>query len=282
MKNFFILLLIVLLSSCKDSKQSKPEQTMDAAMHSNADIAQLETNFHEWWVYHSTNIVLSSEFVAYNDQSETISKNAFLESLMTGDYIALKLDSKEEMDHYKLYRLDQSADKSIRRTVKNTTLNAYKRFKMEGTPFPSFHFTDLKGNEYTNESTKGKNMIVKCWFIGCKPCIAEFPELNELVDSYKDREDYIFVSLAIDSKPNLEKFLSKKPFNYETVSNQKEYMEGDLEVRAYPTHFVINQEGTIEKVVTTADELISFLDSGEITPRKVAQKIVPPPPPAAQ
>jgi cytochrome oxidase Cu insertion factor (SCO1/SenC/PrrC family) len=57
---------------------------------------------------------------------------------------------------------------------------------MEGMEFPEFEITDLNGNHYSNESIKGKTTLFKTWFINCKTCGAEFPELNELVDKHFD------------------------------------------------------------------------------------------------
>jgi len=149
---------------------------------------------------------------------------------------------------------------------------------MEGKYFPEFHFTDLKGDEYNNENTKGKIIILKCWFIKCAACVAEFPELNELVEKYQDREDIIFISLAFDSNDELKQFLLRKPFNYKVASVQAEFMQNDLAINAYPTHFIIDKTGMIQKVVNSADEMILELDESEIL--YVNKTQLSPPPPA--
>jgi hypothetical protein len=51
-------------------------------------------------------------------------------------------------------------------------------FKMEGTPIPGFNFTDLNDKVYNQSTTRGKIVILKCWFIHCVACLKEFPELN--------------------------------------------------------------------------------------------------------
>jgi len=132
---------------------------------------------------------------------------------------------------------------------------------MEGTVFPKFDLKDLNGVEYTNEKTKGKTVVLKCWFIACAPCVAEFPQLNELVEKYKNRDDIVFVSLAFDSKEKLEPFLLKKPFRYAVVPDQKQFMFSDLDIKSYPTHIIIDKNGIIRKVVTSADEMIDALEN---------------------
>jgi len=130
---------------------------------------------------------------------------------------------------------------------------------MEGQPFPKFDFTDLNGKQYTNENTKGKIVVLKCWFIRCHACIAEFPELNEMVNQYKDRNDIVFVSLAFDQEAALKEFLLKKPFSYATVSVKQSYFKDTLNVISCPTHFLIDKDGKIVKIVNEANRLKSVL-----------------------
>ena len=225
----------------------------------NVDIQSIKNDFGLWWTYHNTNIVLSSNFIALDNLSNRIRKEVFLKSLTSGDFIPLKLQSKDSV-YYMLFKLEQTCAKSIRETIKSNSAQAYKNFSMEGKEFPKFNFTDINGNEFNNENTKGKTVILKCWFIACKACVAEFPQLNELAEKYKNRNDLVFVSLAFDAKNDLMLFLQKTPFSYSVIPNQKQFMENDLDLKSYPTHIIIDQKGVILKVVNTADEMISLLE----------------------
>lgn len=71
--------------------------------------------------------------------------------------------------------------------------------------FPEFEITDLCGNHYSNKS-RGKPQY-RTWFINCKTCEAEFPELNELVNKHFDSYNILFLSLALNSKSALKEFL---------------------------------------------------------------------------
>lgn len=76
----------------------------------------------------------------------------------------------------------------------------YKNYQMEGKELPDFNFTDLDGTVYDKETTAGKIVVLKCWFIGCVPCVEEMPALNKLVNQYRNQKDIVFVSLAFDKK----------------------------------------------------------------------------------
>jgi thiol-disulfide isomerase/thioredoxin len=121
----------------------------------------------------------------------------------------------------------------------------------------------MDGNEYNNENTKGKIIILKCWFINCPLCIAEFPELNAFVERYRNRKDILFISLALDTKSALEKFLLVNRFNYIVIPDQKEFIGNILNINDYPTHFIIGRNGVIKKVVNKADEMILAFDRDE-------------------
>jgi hypothetical protein len=104
---------------------------------------------------------LSSSFIGLNEKCSKIDKKQFLEELTTKNFIPLKLKSIDGIEQYKLYRLQSSASKGIRTTIKNESLTNLKHFKMESMKFPEFDFTDLNGNHYNNENTIGKTIIFK-------------------------------------------------------------------------------------------------------------------------
>lgn len=131
-------------------------------------------------------------------------------------------------------------------------VNDYKS-SLEKQPAPSFSFTDLEGNIYNNETTKGKTTILKFWFIACKPCIEEIPQLNELTEKYKDK-DILFLAPSLDDKADLKKFLDKHEFAYKVGANQNKLMS-IFRVFAFPTHIVIDKEGMISTVLMAEPDM---------------------------
>jgi len=223
------------------------------------DVAKLAKSFSDWWKYHNQNIRLSDEFEALDSSDKKITKQAFLEKLNSGEFIPIKLASADGVC-YKLFKLENGSDKSIPEVIKYAGAEALKNFKMEGNVFPAFDFKDLNGVDYNGARLKGKIIVVKCWFIACKPCIEEFPKLNELVDKYNHRRDIVFIGLAFDSKKALDPFLLKNPFKYIVIPDQKHFEFNVLDVKSYPTHIIVDQKGIIRKVVNSAEEMIPALD----------------------
>lgn len=243
-----INLVIAFLIFTTSFAQSNPETP-------EVDPIQIQNNFSDWSAYQSKKIMLSRDFTAFDSNSKEISKEAFLDQLANGNYIPIQLKSKDSKYYYKLFEIDPNSDTSIKATINQIGFDAHKNFEMEGTQFPKFSFKDLNGNLVTNESMKGKIIVIKCWYIHCTPCIREFPQVNKLADEYKDRKDILFISLAEDSAEKLKAFLAKRPLKYSVIPNMKVYMNESLQLNSFPTHFILNKEGMIAKVLPNFESL---------------------------
>ena len=118
--------------------------------------------------------------------------------------------------------------------------------KLKGNPFPDFTLTDLSDTTHTSESIKGKVVVINLWFTACAPCIHEMPELNKIVDEYKENDDILFLAFALDPKGSrLDKFLKKHKFDYNIIPDSQEYVTKNLNPPGYPTHIVLNKNSNV-------------------------------------
>ena len=115
--------------------------------------------------------------------------------------------------------------------------------------FPTLHFTDIKNGVWENKSFENKIVVLNFWFIGCKPCIKEIPELNKLVETFKSK-DVIFLAFANDNQFDIEDFLIKRPFNYHIIPNASSFAIKQLGIHNFPTHAIIDPEGKVRFVKT--------------------------------
>lgn len=240
-----IVFLFTFLISSAQNKFGDPE----------VDPIQIQKTFDGWSSYQSKNIMLSRDFTALDVFSKEISKETFLDQLANGNFIPIRLKSEDGIYGYKLFKIQPKTDTSIKATINQIGFDALKNYKMEGTVFPPFSFKDLDGNLVTNETMKGKIIVIKCWYIHCTPCIREFPQVNKLTDEYKDRKDIVFISLAEDSSDQLKAFLARKPLSYSVIPDMKVYMNESLQLNSFPTHFILNKEGLISKVLPNFESL---------------------------
>lgn len=217
-------------------------------------------NFNSFWAYYTANIKFFEDFVSFDTTGKVMAKEDFLTALTSSNYYPLMIYSKDSLINYKLTRMPAKEPENAGAYLRQDSRSALAYYKMEGKPIPAFDFTDVNGKHYSSENTKGKIVLFKCWFIGCGACILEMPQLNKMVEKYKDRDDILFISLAEDPKKPLQEFLKKTAFDYATVPNQAKYMSDDLKVSAYPWHFLINKQGLLVKSVGEAATIEMLLE----------------------
>ena len=117
------------------------------------------------------------------------------------------------------------AEKEIRAIILNVSEDDKKQSNQEneqvrqsqqdqvGSDAPDFSALDMNGKTYSLSSLKGKVVVINFWFVECKPCVIEMPELNEIVEKYKSAE-VVFLAFAMNEKPKIESFLKKHTFDY--------------------------------------------------------------------
>ena len=102
----------------------------------------------------------------------------------------------------------------------------------------------MHGTKYQLKQLIGKVVVLNFWFINCPPCRQEIPDLNDMVDSYKDNKDVVFIAIALDQRYDLEQFLKTSPYHYNIIDNGR-YIASQYGVTLYPTHVVIDRTGKV-------------------------------------
>lgn len=192
-------------------------------------------------------IMLDGETIpVYNIEGKRIRGQEMMTVMMSGKYTPeFYLDKDKEI---KAIVLRAATEDEIAR-MKNAQGNAGKKSKLVGKDAFEFTVTDIDGTTYTLSELKGKTIVLNFWFIECKPCVIEIPELNELVEKYKDNKDIIFLGLATNKKAQLKVFLKKQAFDYNIVAETRKVAKA-YGVSSYPTHIVIGKKGKITFVTT--------------------------------
>ena len=231
--------------SCNSSKYKEPIE----------DPKDILANFNSFWKYWNKEVKLSEDFVCYNEHNVIIDREFFLNQISKGEDFPLLLKSTDSVNYYKLYNIKNLENDAIVNTIKMYGDRYYKNYEMEGKPLPGFNYVDLNNRTYNQENCKGKIVVINFWFIGCTSCVAEMPKLNELVTSYKNRDDVLFISLAFDPKNKLLDFLKKTIFNYAVISVNKFYVSDTLHIMSFPTHIILNKKNLVAKVPEDYHEL---------------------------
>ncbi len=142
----------------------------------------------------------------------------------------------------KLYTEDElkQRNKSLNDKI-NLSKKVLKEYK--GEKAPDFNFIDLQGNSYNIESLKGKIVVINFWFIKCSACLKEMPDLNKMVDKYKDKP-VVFLAVTFDQADKVTEFLTKKEIKLNVIPNERKTIT-NFKIQFFPTNIIINKEGDV-------------------------------------
>ena len=115
----------------------------------------------------------------------------------------------------------------------------------EGQPAPRFHAKTTTGESFTNDSVKGKVVLLQFWTTWCPYCKKE----QSLVDSI-DREfaGKGVIVLAIDvaeSKKKVRQYLQDSPRSCRVVLTEDTNLAAMYQANSYPIYVVIDRDGNI-------------------------------------
>ncbi|CAA6805571.1 MAG: Unknown protein [uncultured Aureispira sp.] len=220
----YILLLFLTLSSCDSSSNKKI--TFEDIKESNI----------------RTGPTFSEENITFYDTNyKKISSEKFNQLLAEGLYLS---EGTQKADGSEVIHLT-----SIKEHVK----------KLEAQSLPSFELLNLTGKKYNHQSLKGKITILSFWFTASHICVTDILDLNNLAQKYSAKEDCIWLAPALDNTTNLSRFLRGKNWYLEFAADQ-EKLALKFGILTYPTHLVIDQQGSILKAVVRPQETIETLN----------------------
>lgn len=183
--------------------------------------------------------------------------------VQTGAY-GVKPVSGAESNEFLLYRLteEEIAARKKKRAELVSTMprpRASDNFR-EGEKFRFEKMKDIDGVKFDFKADTGKVVVFNFWFINCPPCKQEIPELNELVEKYKQNKDVVFIAIALDDHYALKDFLRGMPFNYNIVGDGRYYAQ-KYGVKSFPTHVIVGKDGLIKfSTVGLASNTIHWVD----------------------
>lgn len=104
-------------------------------------------------------------------------------------------------------------------------------------------FTDLEGNEVSLSKYQGKVVLIDFWETWCKPCIASFSTMQQLMDDYPDR----FVVLAVtpgftNTKEDARQFAQNHDYDFVYLYDENK-LHQKLNVRGIPFKVFVGPEG---------------------------------------
>lgn len=115
------------------------------------------------------------------------------------------------------------------------------------------HLKGINTSSTNLKNFRGKKLLfLNFWGTWCAPCREEWPTIQKLYDSKKDKADFVLIAM-MDKEDNVRKFLKENNYTVPVYIAESPINEKILP-KVFPTTFLLDKNGRIlQKENTTKD-----------------------------
>jgi thiol-disulfide isomerase/thioredoxin len=115
----------------------------------------------------------------------------------------------------------------------------------DGEPAPRFHAKTTSGESYTNESIKGKVVLLEFWTTWCPYCKNEEALVDGIDHEFADKGLVVLAIDVAESKKKVKQYLQQNPRTCRIVLTEDTNLAAMYQANSYPIYVVIDRDGNI-------------------------------------
>ena len=112
-------------------------------------------------------------------------------------------------------------------------------------PAPRFHAKTLTGETYTNDSVKGKVVLLEFWTTWCPYCKDEEALVENVDHEFSDKGLLVLAVNVGESKKTVKQYLDQHPRKVRIVMTSDTNLAAMYQANVYPIYVVIDKDGNI-------------------------------------
>ena len=112
-------------------------------------------------------------------------------------------------------------------------------------PAPRFTATTTAGEKFSNDSIKGKTVLLEFWTTWCGYCADEAPFVDKIGREYADKGLIVLAVNVGESKKTVRKYLEQHPRGCKIVLMEDTNLAAMYQATVYPIYVVIDKDGNI-------------------------------------
>jgi cytochrome c biogenesis protein CcmG, thiol:disulfide interchange protein DsbE len=114
-----------------------------------------------------------------------------------------------------------------------------------GQPAPRFRAKTTAGEQFNNESVKGKIVLFEFWTTWCKYCEAEASLVDSIATEFKGKDLIVLAVDVLEPDQKVRKYLAEHPRTVPIVLTKDTNLAAMYNAQVYPIYVVVDRDGNI-------------------------------------
>lgn len=112
-------------------------------------------------------------------------------------------------------------------------------------PAPRFRARTMTGDQFNNESVKGKVVLFEFWTTWCKFCEAEAEMVDDIAKEFSSKGLIVLAVDVLEPDQRVKKYLAEHPRSVPIVLTKDTNLAAMYNAQSYPIYVVIDRDGNI-------------------------------------
>jgi cytochrome c biogenesis protein CcmG/thiol:disulfide interchange protein DsbE len=110
----------------------------------------------------------------------------------------------------------------------------------------NFTLKDLKGDQVSLASLRGKVVFLNIWATWCAPCREEMPSIESLYNDFKANKDFVVLAVSQDTDGGtVRPFVAQNHIQFTVLLDPRNEVGERYDVNGIPETFIIGRDGRI-------------------------------------
>ena len=110
---------------------------------------------------------------------------------------------------------------------------------------PAFSARSLDGESFSNQSLKGKVVLLQFWTTWCGYCRRDQPAVEDITKQYRDRGLVVLAISVGESRSTVEEYLRKSPRTPKIVLNDNTNLVALFRPESFPAYALLDRDGAV-------------------------------------